>query len=208
MEIEKLHNGLTKNQYYAAKYPKKYLFLHHTAGRSVEDAIEWWNSAPDHVSTAYIIGRTGRIFECFPPEYWAYALGLKGGTTIEKASIQVELVAWGSLQERSGRFYSYAKTEVPKAEVVEFKDLYRGKQYYQGYTPEQLKALEFLIPHILDQFSLKVQDNDDLYNFHQFRPDWQKNPIPGIWSHTTVRRDKSDIIPQKELMDLVRSYGT
>ena len=205
MEIEKLKNGLNKSQYYATEYVKKYLFLHHTAGASVESAIDWWNSAPDHVATAYIIGRTGRIFECFPPHYWAYALGLKGGTTIEKASVQIEIVSWGALEERKGKFYSYAKTLVPNDEVVEFKDLWRGARYYHKYTDAQIKALEFLVPHVIEKFGIEIQEKAQLEDFYSFQPNWQSKPIPGIWSHSTVRKDKSDIIPQENLIKLISS---
>lgn len=207
MEIEKFEKGLSKNQYYESEYKKKHIFLHHTAGGSAQGAINWWNSAPDHVSTAYIIDRAGRVFECFPPQYWAYALGLKGGTEIEKASIQIELVAWGSLLERNGKFYTYTKEEVPECEVEDFSwmsdGLWRGKRYYQGYTDEQIDSLGFLLQKLIKDFKIELQPLHFLKYVQNYRPTWQKNPQSGIWSHSTVRKDKSDIIPQKSLTNLL-----
>ena len=202
IEYEPLPIKLSNTQYYEKGYPKKYIFLHHTSGRSVGDAISWWNSKPDHVSTAFIIGRDGKIFKCFDPKYWAYALGLKGGTAIEKASIQIELVAWGKVARKNEKFVSYVGTTIPNDEVVEFKDMFRESYHYHKYTDEQLEALRVLLPKLVNDFGIKVQP---LTNFWHYDKNWLSNPKEGIWSHSTVRSDKSDIMPQKELITLLYS---
>lgn len=195
---------LNPDQYYAQAFQKKFIFLHHTAGGNVSGAIQWWNSKPDHVSTAYIIGRDGKTYQCFDPKYWAYALGLKGGTAIERASIQIELVAWGKLSKRGDKFYSSTGEVVPAKDVITFKDMYRDCYFYQSYTPEQLLSLKVLLVKLVKQFGIKVQP---LTNFWYYNKDWLSNPKPGIWSHSTVRKDKSDIMPQKELITLLYSLN-
>lgn len=201
MEIVKT-DKLSATQYYKAEFNKKHIFLHHTAGASAKSAIQWWNSAPDHVATPFIIERDGTILQLFDPKYWSYALGLKGGTAIEKASIQIEIVAWGPLDNVLGRFYSYAKQEVVKEEVITFGN-WRGMKYYHRYTTAQLVAVDWLLRKLIQDFGIKPQENvEQCWNFDE---KWQANPKTGIWSHSTVRKDKSDIIPQPELIALLKN---
>jgi peptidoglycan hydrolase-like protein with peptidoglycan-binding domain len=192
--------SLDRKQFYQVEYPKKHIFLHHTAGGNVEGAIEWWNSKPDHIATPYIIGRDGRIYELFDPRYWSYALGLKGGTEIEKASVQIEIVAWGKLSKKGDKFYSSEGSLIPNEDVITFKDMYRDCYYYHKYTQAQLDSLKLLLPYLVHKFDIKVQP---LTNFWWYNKDWVLNPKEGIWSHSTVRPDKSDIMPQKELITLL-----
>lgn len=72
---------------------------------------------------------------------------------------------------------------------------------FEAYTPEQIAALKQLLPYLIDRFKITLQANRN--NFWDYQ-----NPatLPmGIYSHTTVRKDKIDIFPQKEIVDLVYS---
>lgn len=193
--------ALGENQYYKAEHQKKHIFLHHTAGSSALGAISWWNAKPDHVSTPFLIERDGTVIEAFNPEYWAYALGLKtdNATSIEKASIHIELVAMGQLTKRQDKFYFLKNTEVDPKDVVTFKNFYRDCYYYHKYTDAQIKSLVELIHHLVNVFGIKVQSS--IKNFWFYDKSWTNKPQSGIWSHSTVRADKSDIIPQKELIE-------
>jgi N-acetyl-anhydromuramyl-L-alanine amidase AmpD len=206
MELLKPPIALNPSQYYKAVYPKRFLFLHHTAGGNVSGAISWWNYKPDHVATPFIIGRDGKIYQLFDPKYWSYALGLKGGTDIERHSIQIEIVSWGKLGKRSDNSF-YPLTEpsafVHQEEVLTFSNPYRDCLYYQKYTDAQIASLKELVPYLLRTYGIPIQS--DLTNFWFFNKDWQRAPKPGIWSHTTVRLDKSDIFPQKEMVQMI--YG-
>jgi N-acetyl-anhydromuramyl-L-alanine amidase AmpD len=200
---------LATNQYYQGVFPKKYIFLHHTAGGSAAGAIAGWAADPLHIATPYIIERTGDIYEVYDPKYWAYSLGVKGNTAIEKAAIPIEIVSYGNLtvatadnpakKVRKGDFVSYTGRPISPAEVVQLN--FRGFKYYQKYTDAQIRALSELLPYLMDRF--KIAPQTDLNGFWEYRS--PATLTPGIWSHTTVRKDKVDIFPQKELIDLV--YG-
>lgn len=190
---------LKHDQYYQGVYPKKYIFLHHSAGSTAASAIAHWAATPDHIATPYIVDRDGTIYECFPPEMWAYHLGVKGNSAIEKASIGIELVAWGQLTLKEGKYYTYTKKQLPDLEVVAVD--FRGHKFYQKYTPEQIAALKVLLPYLLDRFEIPLQTNRK--SFWEY-VDPLKLPS-GVYSHTTVRKDKVDIFPQPEIVELV--YG-
>lgn len=201
MKFETLKSPLHSNQYYPEIFPKKYIFLHHTAGTDVAGAISWWNSKPDHVATALIIDRDGKVYQCFNPNYWSYALGVKGATFVEKASVQIEIVAGGKLDKRGGEYFIQGtRDKINPEEVVEFKNFYRECYFYHKYTPAQIKAVTDLLPGLCELYKIKPQ-NGGLTNFWYYNKDWIKTAPSGIWSHSTVRSDKSDIMPQKEFIE-------
>ena len=188
---------LKTDQYYQSLYKKTHIVLHHTAGGSAASSLAHWASNPEHIATPYIIDRDGTIFECYDPSMWAYHLGVKGMTSLEKASIGIEICSYGSLAVKSGKFYTYTGKEISaeKTSLVTF----RGQTVWEAYTKEQIAALKVLLPYLIDRFKIPIQA--DRKNFFDYQ-DPTKLP-PGIWSHTTVRKDKTDIFPQKEIVDLV-----
>lgn len=188
---------LHPNQYYQAIHPKKYIFLHHTAGGTAAGAMSSWAADPAHIATPYVIDRDGTIYETFDPKFWAYHLGVKGNPALDKASIGIEIVSWGQLTLKGGKYYNYLNREVPASEAIPLD--FRGFKYYHRYTAEQIAAIKTLLPYLLDRFKIAPQTSRE--SFWEYR---SPATLPsGIWSHTTVRKDKVDIFPQKEIVELV-----
>jgi len=191
---------LAENQYYKKALPKKHIFLHHTAGGSAASSIAHWAANPEHIATPYVIDRDGTIYECFDPQYWAYSLGVKGNSTIERETIAIEICSYGQLiPNTKGDFVAYTGKIIPKEKVVAVD--WRGYKYWEAYTPEQIEALSKLLPYLIKKFNIPLQPNRERfweYHVPAMLP-------PGIWSHTTVRKDKFDIFPQKELVELIKS---
>lgn len=192
---------LASNQYYQGVYPKKYIILHHTAGGSAASSIAYWASTPDHIATPYVIDRDGTIYECFDAKYWGYHLGVKGNSAIEKASIGIEICSYGALTQKGGKWVTYTGKEIPASQSVRLDAPFRGYQVWEAYTPAQIASLKLLLPYLISRFGIQLQA--DRKNFWEY-----KNPatLPsGVHSHSTVRKDKIDIFPQKELVELVYS---
>lgn len=93
---------LQPNHYFHDVVPKKQIYLHHTVGGSGVSTFKYWDSQDLCVATAYIVERDGTIYEVFPPEAWAWHLGLKtsSNTIANKQSIGIEIASEGAL--RSG----------------------------------------------------------------------------------------------------------
>jgi len=205
MNIKTLKNPLHEDQYFKEAFTKKYIFLHHTAGANAQSAIEWWNSKPDRIATPFIIDRDGTIYENFDPKYWSFALGVKGGTYIEKASIHIEIVSFGGLvKEGNNYFYEptpTSKTHIYPSMVVPQITKYRGWDFMENYTDPQVAAVLSMVPELLKDFpTIKVQPS--IRDFWLLRdPRVIMNLPSGIWSHTSVRPDKSDIFPQQNLIE-------
>lgn len=199
--IIKAHELLNDNQFYLEAQKKTQICVHHTAGGDAKSSISWWNEKPDHISTPYLIERDGTILEVFDPKYWAYALGLTNGTAIEKKTIHIELCNWGGLSMVGGKFYrgvGKSMKEIPASKVVTYKNAHRGFKYFEKYTDAQIKSLIFLIDDLVKRFSIKISDVEKFWYFGA--------QTKGLISHTTVRKDKSDIHPQPELIKAIYDY--
>lgn len=187
-------------QYYPQVWDKKHIFLHHTAGGSAASSIAHWASNPDHIATPYVIDRDGTIYECFDPAKWAYHLGVKGNSTIEKHSIGIEICSYGMLTEKAGKLVTYTGKEIDPAKAVKLDKPFRGGIYWEAYTPEQIESLRALLPYLVERFKISVTKDEAWWEYR----DPSKLP-PGIWSHTTVRKDKYDVFPQPDLVELVKN---
>lgn len=216
---------LKADQYYQKKYTKKFIVLHHTAGGSAASSIAHWASNPDHIATPYVIDRDGTIYECYSPEAWAYSLGSPSTSEIEKATIPIEICSYGSLavakvtregKYKVGDFVTYTDKVITPEKVVKldkpfrpevnpfrlkknYADLTYEAIYWEAYTPAQIESLKVLLPYLLDRFKIKMQP--DRNKFWEYRH--PSTLPPGVWSHTTVRKDKIDVFPQKEIVDLI-----
>jgi len=212
MEIIKKY--LTNGQYLTAEYEKNSLFLHHTAGLNAEGAWQWWNQTPERVGTPFIIDRNGSVIECFNPKVWAFHLGITGDDNFhEMHSVSIELVAGGQLYEKGNEYYFYPLypniqyfTKIAKEETITFKQPWRGFNTYHIYTDKQLESLKEVINYTLSMFPT-IQIQAPLGKFYEFNTEIITNHRGGLWSHSTVRADKTDIIPQPSLLQMLEEIA-
>ena len=212
MEITKKY--LTKGQYVTNVTEKIAAFLHHTVSTNAMSAWRWWNSTKARVGTAHIIDRDGSIIECFDPNFWAWHLGVPGDDDyFEKYGLGIEIVSAGPLYFEEGEYRFYPLwpnklryTTIPEEEVYTFPKgkEWKGHQYWHKYTEDQIDAVVWLLgKYTIDFPKLKFENNLD--KFYEYNPDVIKNGLPGLWSHSTVREDKSDIFPYPPLLKALKS---
>lgn len=185
---------LNDNQHYHTKHTKKRIVLHHTAGGTAKSSIDWWNLKPNRVCTAFIIPRDGRILQLFDPAKWAYALGT-GDRKYEQESIQIEIANYGWLTEKGGKFYRVGNKLIEMDKVQTYKEDHRGYYNYEEYTEAQVIAVAQLCNWLNKEFKLGITA-EQVHKFWWYN----KRSRSGLVSHTTVRKDKSDIHPQPNLI--------
>jgi peptidoglycan hydrolase-like protein with peptidoglycan-binding domain len=225
---------LTDEEYIKKQSPKDTIWLHHTAGGSRPDwTIGGWekdyikdkdgnpildskgNLQPLRVATHFVIGRSssssdekvwdGKIVKAFDDRYWAYHLGIsKNSEILNSRSISIELCNYGPLTiSKDGRFLNYVNREVAEKDVVKLSKPFRGYTYWEKYTDKQLDSLSKLITYLQNRWNIEIERgiyNEDWFNYDD------KWFIPGgLRSHTQVRRDKFDLFPQKELIQMLNS---
>ena len=219
---------LDKNEYVRdyGKIEPLGFFIHHTAGwdNPYNTIRNWNNDKRGRVATQYCIGGTnvkgkeakhdGVVVECFPNNYLGWHLGKVGKFAISKMSGGVEINNFGYLTKKGDKYYTYVNTEVKEEFVCDLGYEFRGKRYWHAYSPKQIESLRLLILHLKDIYPkmdlvngipkmLKdgvspndaFEFNEDAYYARQF----------GLWSHTSVRKDKFDCFPQPELVEMLKN---
>lgn len=214
--METISHNFPENQYYKEVTAKKGVVLHHTvSGNSVTSDIDWWKSNADRIATPIIIARDGRIHQLFSSKYWAHHLGVKkahfeyfglpeSNKQRNKEFIGVELDSWGGLVNQNSKYYSYSGQEVAKENVVQYENGFRGYHFFEKYTDAQINSLKELLLYWEKQYdiSLKYKGNV-MFEFNKRALSGEN----GIWAHVSFRPDKSDVHPQNELIQMLKSLA-
>lgn len=202
-------NHLDPEQYIKQIFSKDKIFIHHTiSGPDAKNVINCWNNNTHKISTAFVISGKGEydgnIYESYNPDYWSYHLGVKGTKgVLDRHSIGIELCSWGQLNKKGEKYYNTYGVEVPVDEVYCLNQEWREQTYYHAYTENQLKSLEGLLRWIIKSYKIPIQNIEFDKNWVEYNEDIVKSKIPGIWTHSSVRKDKLDIYPDHRLFDLL-----
>lgn len=187
------------------------IYLHHTAGGpNAENVFKYWQSDATPVATCVVIARDGQIVQGFPSEKWAYHLGLTNQIfannkipyrNLDKNSIGIEICAWGGLTKNGSKYYNYVNGEVPQSEVSELTTEFKGYKYYHKYTDEQINSIKMLLLLWHDKYNIPIVYNESMWAICKDALQGK----PGLYTHVSVRNDKSDTFPQKELIAMLKS---
>ncbi|MFP9114599.1 N-acetylmuramoyl-L-alanine amidase [Flavobacterium sp. RHBU_3] len=212
--MKTISHDFPDNQYYKEVTSKKGVVLHHTvSGDSVSNDIEWWKSSPERVATPIIIARDGGIHQLYSSQYWAHHLGITQNhfrqfglpainTKLNKEFIGVELDSWGALTSKNSKYYSFSGQEVKQNDVVYYEKGFRGYKYFEKYTEAQLTSLKELLIYWGDRYSIPLDfKGDSMFEFNKRALSGEK----GIWAHVSFRPDKSDVHPQPELIEMLKT---
>lgn len=225
---------ISEEEYIKEEVKKDTIWLHHTAGGSRPDwSINGWekdymkdklgrpildtngNIRPLRVGTSYIVGRSsstsdeniwdGKILRAFDDKYWAYHLGIsKNSEELNSKSIAIEICNYGPLTlGKDDRFYNYVNKPIRDKDVVKLDTPFRGYEYFERYTERQLDSTRKLIHHLINKHAITIEGK--IYNEKWFDYDEKWFTTGGMRSHSQVRRDKFDIFPQKEMIQMLNS---
>jgi len=188
--------------YFSEKKGKSLIVLHHTTGY-LRDDIAQLTEQGCPLSSAYIIGRNGIVYQLFDPEYWALHLGrgAKGGDLINsERSIAIELSNIGPLMRKNGDLYDimgqkycsideecfFTKLEIP----------FRKYSYYATFTEEQYKSLRELIIYLCERFLIPHEILPENKRYRLFSSGTEAQTFQGICTHANFRaHGKTDIGP-------------
>jgi N-acetyl-anhydromuramyl-L-alanine amidase AmpD len=181
---------LPGDQYFANTQTKNLIVLHHTVGGTARSTLEYWRTNPERIGTAFIIERDGTIFEVFPPDAWAYHLGIKGTSAIDRRSIGIEIASEGALRESDGKLFAFGDTPY-SGDAYDHRADFRGYQYFAAYTSAALASVLALVDHLHSVYSIPRQTpadhlTADLAAYCDFQ---------GVLSHSHLRPDKTDVHP-------------
>lgn len=196
MEINK--HLLNEGQFIKQTTPKSLIVLHHTVSSGAPEAvIDYFNSSSERVAVSYIIGKDGKIIECFSPEYWAYHLG-KGTTSLHnQKSIGIEIINEGGLVLKENKYYWFDGKYEYKG--IPYRVDFRGYKFFASYNYSQYKSTAWLINYLCSRF--KISRN--IYEPFDYNKSLL-NSFSGVIKHSNVRSDKSDISPAFDIKLLTK----
>ena len=86
------------------------------------------------------------------------------------------------------------------------------QERFQKYTPEQISTVKSLIIDLKTKFNIPVYLNKTNYKELFPKANRKSNMAmegqPGIYTHCSYRTDKSDILPQKEILEMLMEIGS
>lgn len=202
-----------EDQYFREETDKYQIYVHHTVspGHTAKGDIQHWLSTTSRIATHVIITQDGTIYQLFNSKYWAHHLGVRSDVFakygindvnnlyLNKHSLSIELDSLGPV-DVDGNSLVYGPSLKSKY-VVAYDEPYRGYTCYEGYYPKQIESLELLLRFWCSKYDIPTTYNQNMWDVNADALSGK----PGIWSHTSVRIDKSDLHPQPELIDMLKS---
>ena len=212
LDISKIKQArLKESQFFAEESLKTQIYLHHTAGGGNAEAVSrYWNGNKERIATAFIIGADGLIVQCFSSKHWSWHLGVGQKEfkaqgvpykNLNKTSVGIEVCNWGYLKEKDGKFYNYVNARVPDSMVTTLEQPYKGYKHWYKYTDAQIESTRQLLVYLCETYDIPKDYRAEIFglDIEAF-----KN-TKGIYTHNSVRKDKSDIYPCPRMIDMLKN---
>ena len=217
LTIEKHY--LPKDEYKVGPTNKEYVFLHHTAGwhNPFKTIDQWGRDGRGAIATEFVLGGPsvkgndnkydGKMVQAFPEGGYGWHLGKNGSQHMHTHSVAVEVCNFGYIVDGK----TYAGTLVDNSQIVTLKKPFRGYKTWHKYSDAQIEALKKWILWIAERDNIDVraglpalikQKGADAFEFNE---DAYYGKVKGLWTHTNTRKDKFDMFPQDELLDMLIS---
>mgnify|MGYP003142935517 FL=1 len=213
--------------FYDGPTPKKQIYIHHTAGatKSPSRTIAGWSKRTDHVATHYITNNLGDKEQLYADEAWANHLGIKQSVfsragvkfqNLNKISLGIEMQSYGWCDLKNGKYITYYKNELSADRVGRpiGKDgsfiSYKGHKYYEKYNSANIAHVKTIVTGWMSKYGIPFHyDYDQLFpNLGESISKKALRGEKGVFTHNSVRTGKSDVWPQKELIDMLKSIAT
>lgn len=199
---------------------KHYVFLHHTAGWDDPCAqiSQWESDKRGPIGTEFVIGGQritdanedwwdGQVYQAFPEGGFAWHLGLTGSHYMHKHSVGIEICNFGHIV--NGK--TYAGQKAHETQIVTLDQAFKGYKTWHKYSNDQIEATRKLLFYIAERDNIDLHEG--LVSFikekgvkgFEFNQRAYKGEIQGLLTHANVRKDKNDIFPQQEMIDMLLS---
>lgn len=210
---------LPKGEYLTGPTNKEYLFLHHTAGwhNPYKTVDNWGRDTRGKIATEFVLGgpsvkgnddsHDGRLLQCIPSGGYGWHLGKNGSQHMHKHSVGIEVCNFGWIKDGK----TYAGSSVVDSQIVTLPEYFRGHKTWHRYSDKQIDVLKNWILYIAERDNIDVRKGlveeikKNGAGGFEFNEDAYYGRTKGMWTHTNTRKDKVDMFPQPELIDMLLS---
>ena len=217
--LEVVEYFMPKDEYLKGPVKPEWMFLHHTAGwHNPYNTIKAWDADKiGQIATEFVLGGPsckggedvydGVLVQAFPKGNWGYHLGKNGSQAMHKNSVGIEVCNFGYVKDGK----TYANVVVAESQIVKLAKPFRGHSLWHRYSDKQIEVLKKWILWIAERDGIDVRAGlPALIKKHgadafEFNEDAYYGKVKGLWTHTNTRKDKVDMFPQQELMDMLVS---
>ena len=192
--------------------------MHHTAGwdnpKQVVDS--WAKDTLGRIATEFVIGGQrctdgrniydGKVIRSYPEGNQGYHIGASGSTYMNTHSVGIELCNMGWV--KNGK--TYTGSIVRPDQIVSLNEPFRGYIKWHKYSDKQIQSLRELLLYIAKRDNIdlhkgiyqwiKQEGAEKAFDFHQ---DAYDGKVKGLLCHSNIRKDKFDMSPQPELIDMI-----
>ena len=215
--LDVIQYHMPKDEYLSGPVKPEWVFLHHTAGwHNPFNTIKAWDADKiGRIATEFVLGGPsvkgnddsfdGVLVQAFPEGNWGYHLGKNGSEKMHKNSVGIEVCNFGYVVD--GKTYAGAK--VDESQIVKLDKPFRGHSLWHRYSDKQIEVLKQWILWIADRDGVDVRAGLPALikqkgaAAFEFNDDAYYGRVKGLWTHTNTRKDKVDMFPQQELMDML-----
>jgi hypothetical protein len=212
-------NFLPKGEYKVGPTKKEYVFLHHTAGweNPYNTITAWAKDNRGSVATEFVLGgqkittgedkHDGVLLQAFPEGGYGWHLGENGSQYMHTNSIGIEVCNFGWLKDGK----TYVGGSAHPDQTVKLSKPFRGFTEWHRYSDKQIEILRRWILYIAERDSIDVRNGLPKWVKEkgaagfEFNQDAFNGKVKGLLTHTNTRKDKFDMFPQQELMDMLVS---
>ena len=210
---------LPRGEYLDGPTKKEYCFLHHTAGwHNPYNVIKSWGSdSRGRIATEFVLGGQsvkgnddtydGEMVQCFPEGGYGWHLGKNGSQHMHKHSVGIEICNFGYIKDGK----TYAGTRVHESQIVTLDQPFRGHRTWHRYSDAQVEATRKWILFIAERDNIDVRDGLQKWikaegvKAFDWKEDAYYGRVKGLLTHTNTRKDKTDLFPQQEIIDMILS---
>lgn len=210
---------LPKGEYLEGPTKKEYLFLHHTAGwnNPYKTIDNWGKDTRGRVATEFVLGGQkvndndaqydGVMLQAFPEGGYGWHLGKNGSQHMHNCSVGIEVNNFGYIKDGK----TYAGTIAHKDQIVTLAKPFKGFKDWHRYSDAQIESLRLWMHFIAERDGIDIRAGlpalvkEKGADAFLFNADAYYGKVKGVWTHTNTRKDKFDMFPQQELLDMLMS---
>lgn len=164
---------------HGGKLEPEYLVIHYTAGRNLEESVDWLGRKVSKASAHVVIGRDGTIVQqvSFDRVAWhAGASAWEGRVGLNRWSIGIELDNAGRLTRHGSRWRAWFGGTYDPDSVLEATHKHESEPAgWHVYTPEQLDAALKLATTLVEKYGLR-----DIIGHDDISPGRKSDPGPAF----------------------------